>query len=75
MDIKDFDKMSLSEIQEFQKKNKAKMDKNRARIKEQKARTHRLITRGALVEDFIPGASTMTDDEFIQKLYELIYKK
>lgn len=75
MDIKDFDKMSLSEIQEFQKKNKAKMDKNRARLKEQKARTHRLLKIGALVEDFIPGASTMSDDEFIQKLYELIYKK
>ena len=75
MDIKDFEKMSLSEIQEFQEKNKAKMDKNRARIKEQKVRTHRLITRGALVEDFIPGASTMSDDEFIQKLYELIYQK
>ena len=75
MDIKDFDKMSLSDIQEFQKKNKAKMDKNRARIKEQKARTHRLLKIGALVEDFIPGAPSMTDDEFIQRLYELIYKK
>lgn len=75
MDIEEFNQMSLEQIKEFQDKNRAKVEKNRQRVKEQKARTHRLIVRGAIAEDFVPNAENLTDDEFIQKLYELIYQR
>jgi hypothetical protein len=74
MDIQDFNKMSLEEIQEFQQKNRAKIEANRKKAKEAKAQTHRWIVRGKLIEDFLPGAADMTDEQFVEKLYELIYK-
>ena len=39
---------------------------------QRKERNHRLITRGAIVEKFIPNAESLSDDDFLALLSELI---
>ena len=75
MDIKDFNSMTLEEIQEFQKQNREKMERNRRKVKDEKERVRRWIARGKTAEDFVPGADRMDDEEFTKKLYELIYER
>lgn len=43
----------------------------RDRVKERKARTRRLIERGAILEKAVPQAATMTNIELEQYLYRL----
>lgn len=75
MELEDFYKMSLKEIYAFQKENKAKLEKNKQRIKDAKEQTKRLIKRGQLASDLVPGGSLneMDEDTFFSELCRLIY--
>ena len=50
------EKKAISELQE---KHRRQMADNRDKVKERKARTRRLIERGAIAESMIDGAATM----------------
>lgn len=52
------------ELTELQLKHQEQLREKREAIKQRKARTRRLIVRGAMVEAMIPGADSMTDEEF-----------
>lgn len=75
MDIEDFHKMTLEEIYAFQKENKAKLETNRKKIREAKERTKRLIRRGEIASELVPGGSLeqMDEDRFLNELCKLIY--
>ena len=57
---------------ELQLKHQQQMRANREAEKLRKARTHRLIVRGAIVESLIPDADIMNDDEFQQIIYDAL---
>lgn len=46
----------------------------RDRVKESKARTHRLIERGAILESSIPITINMTNDELKKYLFDISKK-
>ena len=60
------------EYTELQLKHQEQMRANREAEKLRKARTHRLIVRGAIVESLIPNADMMNDDEFQQIIYDAL---
>lgn len=62
------------ELTELQKKHQEEMKEKRDALKQRKARTHRLIVRGAIAEAVIPDAASMTDEQFQQELYRLARK-
>ena len=66
--------MSLQELDALQKKHRKQMQQNRADIQARKARTHRLIVRGAIAESFFCNAQDMTDQQFENLLRQLIFK-
>ena len=59
-------------LTELQKKHQEQMKEKRDAIKRRKARTHRLIVRGAIAEKVIPNAESMTDEEFQTTLYQAV---
>ena len=50
------------------------MADNRDKVKERKARTRRLIERGAIAESMIDGAAKMTNDEFARVMRSMVMK-
>ena len=58
----------------LQLKHQQQMKEKRDTIKERKARTHRLIVRGAIAEKVIPNAESMTDEQFQVALYQAVGK-
>ena len=62
-------------LTELQLKHQQQMKEKRDTIRERKARTHRLIVRGAIAEKAIEGAESMTDEQFQQALLKVIGKK
>lgn len=63
------EKKAISELQE---KHRKQMADNRDKVKERKARTRRLIERGAIAESLIDGAKTMTNDEFARVMRSMV---
>ena len=59
-----------NDLTELQKAHQEQMREKREAIKLRKARTHRLIVRGAIAEKIIPNAESMTDKEFQIALYK-----
>lgn len=62
------------ELTELQRKHQEQMKKQRDAIKQRKARTHRLIIRGAIAEKALKGAESMTDEQFQNALFNAIGK-
>ncbi len=60
-------------LKEKQARHREQMKANRDKLKERKARTHRLIVRGGMIESMISGADAMSDEEFMSVLYALIF--
>jgi len=63
-----------TDLTELQLKHQLQMKEKREAIKLRKARTHRLIVRGAIAEKVIPNAESMTDEQFQEALYQAIGK-
>lgn len=63
------EKKAISELQE---KHRRQMADNRDKVKERKARTRRLIERGAIAESLIDGATKMTNEEFARVMRSMI---
>lgn len=61
-------------INELQEKHRRQMADNRDKVKERKARTRRLIERGAIAESMIDGADKMTNDEFARVMRSKVMK-
>lgn len=61
-------------LTDVQKMHQQEMKKRREAVKQRKARTHRLIIRGAIAEKVILNAESMTDEQFQQALYQAIGK-
>ena len=61
-----------NKLTELQLKHQQQMKEKRDAIKERKQRTHRLIVRGAIAENAIPGALKMTDEQFQETLLRAI---
>ena len=61
-------------LTELQLKHQEQMKEKRDAIKQRKARTHRLIVRGAIAEKVIPNAESMTDEQFQAALYQSVDK-
>jgi predicted nucleic acid-binding Zn-ribbon protein len=57
-------KIADAEHELEQAENKAKRLTQSLSASEYKARTRRLIQRGAIAESFVPNADTLTNDEF-----------
>lgn len=55
-------------VEQMQKRHRREMKANRDKIQERKARTRRLIIRGAIAEAMVTGAEMMTDEEFKRNL-------
>ena len=55
-------------IRQQQALNRAKMEYNRQKTADRKARTHRLIVRGAILEQTIPETQQMDDETFSEML-------
>lgn len=64
--------MQSRELTELQLMHQAQLREKREAIKERKARTHRLIVRGAMVEALIPDADSMTEEEFQEMLFKAL---
>ena len=64
--------MQSRELTELQKIHQAQLREKREAIKQRKARTRRLIVRGAMVEAMIPGADSMTEEEFQEMLFKAL---
>ena len=60
------------DLTELQKKHQKQMKEKRDAIKQRKARTHRLIIRGAIAEKMIPNAEDMTNEQFQEALYQAV---
>lgn len=60
------------DLTELQKKHQKQMKEKRDAIKQRKARTHRLIIRGAIAEKMIPNAEDMTNEQFQDALYQAV---
>gem|GEM_PF-866229 len=58
----------------MQKMHQEQMKEKRDKIKQRKARTHRLIIRGAIAEKLIDNAESLSDEAFQEALYELAKK-
>ena len=65
------EKKAISELQE---KHRRQMADNRDKVKERKARTRRLIERGAIAESMIDGAAKMTNDEFARGVRSMVMR-
>lgn len=65
------EKKAISELQE---KHRRQMADNRDKVKERKARTRRLIERGAIAESMIDGADKMTNDEFARVMRSMVMR-
>ncbi len=63
-----------NDLTDLQQLHKRQMKENREAIKLRKARTHRLIVRGAIAENAIKGSQDMTDEQFQQVLIQLVEK-
>ena len=61
-------------LTELQKKHQEQMKEKRDAVKQRKARTHRLIVRGAIAENAIDGALDMTDEQFQETLLRAVGK-
>jgi len=61
-------------LTEMQLRHQQQMKEKRDTIKSRKARTHRLIVRGAMAEKVIEGAESMTDEQFQAALYKALGK-
>ena len=59
---------------ELQLKHQQQMKEKRDSIKQRKARTHRLIVRGAIAESVIEGSESMTDEQFQKILFQAVRK-
>lgn len=66
--------MEKNELKKLQEQHRKQMRDNREKIKKRKERAHRLIVRGAIAEGLIANADAMTDEEFQQKLYQMVGK-
>ena len=64
-----------NDLTELQKLHQQQMKEKREAIKRRKARTHRLIVRGAIAEKLVPGAENMSDEQFQEELYAAIRKE
>ena len=62
------EKKAISELQE---KHRRQMADNRDKVK---ARTRRLIERGAIAESMIDGAEKMTNDEFARVIRSMVMR-
>ena len=54
-----------------QAKHRLEEAQARDRVKERKARTHRLIVHGAILEKVMPNVVDMTDDELTKYLMDI----
>lgn len=70
--MRDKDMDEKKAINELQEKHRKQMADNRDKVKERKARTRRLIERGAIAESLIDGAKTMTNDEFARAMRSMV---
>ncbi len=77
MELEEFHRMSLEEIYAFQQENKAKLERNKQKIKEAKEQNKRLIRRGQIASDLVPGGGLqeMDEEKFFNELCRLIYSK
>lgn len=71
--VKNIEEMSLNELEALQAKHRKQMKENREKVNARKARTHRLIVRGAIAESFFADAQKMTDKQFEDTLRQLIF--
>ena len=62
-------------LTELQKRHQQEMREKRDALNDRKARTHRLIVRGAIAESAIEGSAEMTDEEFQEALLIGLGKK
>lgn len=72
--MRDKDMDEKKAISELQEKHRRQMADNRDKVKERKARTRRLIERGAIAESMITGASEMTNEEFARVMRSVVTK-
>ena len=63
-----YDDLDAIKKQLQQAKNRLKILENRKHNEQRRARTHRLIERGALLESLIDGAPTMSNEEIKARL-------
>ena len=66
--------MPLEELQRLQKKHREQQERYRKSYEERKARTHRLIVWGGLLESMVDGADHMTEEEMETLLTEALGK-
>ena len=60
---RDYSELTLAELEKLQAKHRASQEKYRKSYEQRKARTHRLIVWGGLLESMIDGADQMTKEE------------
>ena len=63
--------MDQQEKKLLQAKHRLEEAQARDRVKERKARTRRLIQKGAIIESAMPETNSMTPDEFSRYLRDL----
>ena len=64
--------MEEKKLEALQAKHREQLQEKRNQINERKARTRRLIIRGAIVEAALPEYVNLSNAEFQNKLYEAI---
>lgn len=62
----------MAELTALQQKHQQQMQEKREAIRQRKARTRRLIVRGAMAEKVVAGAEKMTDEEFQSALHHAV---
>ncbi|MCD8111082.1 MAG: DUF3847 domain-containing protein [Clostridiales bacterium] len=57
------EKMSLEELARLQEEHRRQMEEKREKIRQQKARTHKLVVIGATTAKYKPELLSMDDDD------------
>ena len=60
---KDYRSLPLAELEKLQARHRASQERYRKSYEQRKARTHRLIVWGGLLESMIPGADQMSVED------------
>lgn len=74
-DLEFLQSLDLKQLAEMQEKHRQELKANREKIQARKARTHRLIVRGAIAEKFVPGADRLTNEQFEAALKALFFQR
>lgn len=70
--MRDYTAMTAKELSELQKKHRQELQEKKAKIDYRKNLSQRIKSRGAIVTALMFDAGVLTDEEFYEKMKEIL---